>query len=500
MLSTAAANALLKTLEEPPSHVVFVLATTDPQKVPPTIRSRTQHLEFRLLGAETLHELVEAVNAEAGLELDEEALEAAVRRGRGSARDTLSALDQVVASGTADAARPELSAVLEALADGDAPAVLVAVSALLAGGWGPQQLATELVDDLRQVFLAVLAPELCASSGSALDRFRGLAEAIGLARVVRSMEILGRALVDMREAPDAQVVLEIAVVRAVRPDLDSDVEALSERVSVLERSFSGDAAFPRPGATGRASRPESVSEAPTAPDAPDPSRRPTIGALRRGQQATTASEPSVEPTPAPAPAPAPMTPTPTPEPASAAAPVPSSSGPVVDVAPTPPTQPGAGAGAPVDRDSLTEAWGDGILQSLPARAKARYASGRFVAVDEQGAHFALPNAAHRDQCVEHQGLVEAALAGHFGTQVRLVLGVDADAAPGRPTVREPAASGGGPASAAPLASPAHDDAEDLETLEEVDAAAFMDAAGPDQAAAAEARLLEVFPGASEVTG
>ncbi len=270
MLSTAAANALLKTLEEPPSHVVFVLATTDPQKVPPTIRSRTQHLEFRLLGAETLHELVEAVNAEAGLELDEEALEAAVRRGRGSARDTLSALDQVVASGTADAARPELSAVLEAVADGDAPAVLVAVSALLAGGWGPQQLATELVDDLRQVFLAVLAPELCASSGSALDRFRGLAEAIGLARVVRSMEILGRALVDMREAPDAQVVLEIAVVRAVRPDLDSDVEALSERVSVLERSFSGDAAFPRPGATGRASRPESVSEAPTAPDSAGP--------------------------------------------------------------------------------------------------------------------------------------------------------------------------------------------------------------------------------------
>ena len=83
MLSTAAANALLKTLEEPPSHVVFVLATTDPQKVPPTIRSRTQHLEFRLLGSETLHGLLESVNADAGLNLDEEALEAAVRRGTG---------------------------------------------------------------------------------------------------------------------------------------------------------------------------------------------------------------------------------------------------------------------------------------------------------------------------------------------------------------------------------------------------------------------------------
>ena len=248
MLSTAAANALLKTLEEPPSHVVFVLATTDPQKVPPTIRSRTQHLEFRLLGAQTLHDLLESVNAEAGLHLDEVALEAAVRRGRGSARDALSALDQVVASGSADAARPELVRVLDALADGDVSGVLVALSALLAGGWGPQQLATELIDDLRQVFLAPLAPELCAVSGSSLERFAGLAETMGLARVVRSMELLGNALVDMREAPDAQVVLEIAVVRAVRPDLDSGMEALSERVSVLERSLSGAAAFPRPDA------------------------------------------------------------------------------------------------------------------------------------------------------------------------------------------------------------------------------------------------------------
>ena len=96
-----------------------------------------------------------------------------MRRGRGSARDALSALDQVVASGSADAARPELAEVLDALADGDVGQVLVALSALLAGGWGPQQLATELIDDLRQVFLAALAPELCAVSGPSLERFRG---------------------------------------------------------------------------------------------------------------------------------------------------------------------------------------------------------------------------------------------------------------------------------------------------------------------------------------
>src|ERR1019366_2937999 len=102
MLSTPASNALLKTLEEPPAHVVFVLATTDPQKVLPTIRSRTQHFEFRLLGPETLGELLAQVRQDAHLDVPDEALDLAVRRGRGSARDALSVLDQVAASDAVD--------------------------------------------------------------------------------------------------------------------------------------------------------------------------------------------------------------------------------------------------------------------------------------------------------------------------------------------------------------------------------------------------------------
>ncbi len=503
MLSPAAANALLKTLEEPPGHVVFVLATTDPQKVPPTIRSRTQHLEFRLLGAETLHGLLESVNAEAGLHLDEEALEAAVRRGRGSARDALSALDQVVASGSADAARPELAQVLDALAEGDVSQVLVALSALLAGGWGPQQLATELIDDLRQVFLAALAPELCAVTGASLERFRTLAEAMGLARVVRSMEILGHALVDMREAPDAQVVLEIAAVQAVRPDLDSDVNALAERVSVLERSFSGAAAFPRPGAAPGASGsvpPPTASSgtAPSEPMPPDPAptesspsggtgpvaTKPSLGAIKRSKQA--AAEVA-----APDP----------PQPDAA-----DDAGPASDDTATPAP---SSRETIVDRDTLTEAWGDGILQSLPARAKARFASGRFVGVDEGGAHFALPNAAHRDQCAEQLPLVEEALAQHFGTAITLVLDIDESTAPpGRapqPVGATAAPSGrvgrrGGAVQAPPpTVAPAPDEPDDLDAVDraEFDAAAAGDS---DQASEAEARLLQAFPGASEVLG
>jgi len=499
MLSTAAANALLKTLEEPPSHVVFVLATTDPQKVPPTIRSRTQHLEFRLLGAETLHNLLESVNEEAGLHVDEEALEAAVRRGRGSARDALSALDQVVASGSADAARPELAAVLDALADGDVGQVLVALSTLLAGGWGPQQLATELIDDLRQVFLAALAPELCAVSGPSLERFRAVAEAMGLARVVRSMEILGHALVDMREAPDAQVVLEIGVVRAVRPDLDSGMEALSERVSVLERAQSGAPAFPRPDATPAPGAPAASDDGPPAA-APEPpatprlpaevARRPSLGAVRRSKEA---AAPAQAPPPAAAAAEAPVTLEPEPvatAPALSTAAAASTGSASTGSAPA--GSRSAGATKTLDRDDLTEAWGDGILQSLPARAKARYASGRFVAVDEQGAHFALPNAAHREQCVEQQADVEKALSDHFGTRVALVLLVDDSlappaAGPGPSPAVSPRSAGAAP----PPPPPPSDEADYVDPSE-------LEDASSDQASAAQARLLQAFPGASEV--
>jgi DNA polymerase-3 subunit gamma/tau len=392
MLSNAAANSLLKTLEEPPTHVVFVLATTEPQKVPDTIRSRTQHLEFRLLGADTLQTLLESVREQGGLEVDDSALQAAVRRGHGSARDALSALDQVVASGEAEAARPELASVVSAIAAGEAGDVLLNLGALLAGGWGPQQLATELVDDFRQAFLAALAPELCAVSGPERVSFTELAESMGLARVVRTMEILGTALIDMRDAPDAQVVLEIAVVRAARADLDQGVAALAERVSALEH---GAAVAPVPAPPIRSEAPEPK---PSTTPPPDVGRRPSVGAVQRGRAE-------------PAPEAVARTEVALPEPDEPLRPGPS---------PVPTARTGQG----VDRDSLTQAWGDGVLHSLSARAKALYSAGRFVAVDDAGAQFALPNAAHRDRCVELAPQVEAALAERFKTPIRLVLVVD----------------------------------------------------------------------------
>ncbi len=135
MLSTAASNALLKTLEEPPDHVVFVLATTDPQKVLPTIRSRTQHFEVHLLPAADLEGLVDFVVGDAGLEVSAEARDYVLRVGAGSARDTLSALDQVVAAGGVLEDTSVLDELVEALCDRDTGRALL----------GVQEFATPLV-------------------------------------------------------------------------------------------------------------------------------------------------------------------------------------------------------------------------------------------------------------------------------------------------------------------------------------------------------------------
>jgi DNA polymerase-3 subunit gamma/tau len=437
------------------------LATTEPQKVPATIRSRTQHLEFRLLTADTLQALLETVREQGALDVNDASLQAAVRKGHGSARDALSALDQVVASGPAETVRPEISSVVSAIAEGEASAVLVSLSALFADGWGPQQLATELVDDFRQAFLAALAPDLCAVSGSERAEFVAVAESLGLARVVRSMELLGHALVDMRDAPDAQVVLEIATVRASRPDLDEGTAALAERVSLLERSLSGNGQHPGQPVPTPASEPAipvSVDAEPAPARAADIARKPSVGAVLRGR---------AEPSPTAA------GPEPAPRPEQAAT--------------TDAREPAPSSNVAIDRDALTQAWGDGVLHGLSARAKALYSAGRFVSTDSGEAHFALPNAAHRDRCEQLSNEVQSALSTHFKAPVRLVLVVEGG--------REPSATNGtippDARAAPPGASDVGLDDEDPEVLE---------AAPPaeDHQASAVDRLLQAFPGTSEV--
>lgn len=234
-LSKAASAALLKTLEEPPSHVVFVLATTDPHKVLPTIRSRTQHLEFRLISAETLATLLHDVKVAAGLGADDATIEAAVRLGRGSARDALSALDQLLATGSISETQPQFDGLFHALVHDDAVEALRALAVLAREGWDPEQLAETFAGEVRQIFLLQVAPEVADAVDADRERLAAWGEELGLARSVRILETVGRAIREMKSAPEKIVLLEVAMVRLTKPELDSSYESLDERLTRVER-------------------------------------------------------------------------------------------------------------------------------------------------------------------------------------------------------------------------------------------------------------------------
>lgn len=281
-LSKSASAALLKTLEEPPSHVVFVLATTDPHKVLATIRSRTQHLEFRLIAGDTLSTLLHDVRGAAGLDVDEGTIEAAVRLGRGSARDALSALDQLIATGSLVDTQPGFDELLGALEAGDTASAIRSLALLLREGWDPEQLAERFVSDVRQIFLLQVAPDVADAVDVDRQRLIDWGARLGLARTVRILETVGRSMREMKSAPDKVVVLEVALVRLARPDLDHTIEALDERLTRLERGASRVATPPPPPAP---SLPPigAVAAAPKREPAetpPPPSFEPVVSEIR----------------------------------------------------------------------------------------------------------------------------------------------------------------------------------------------------------------------------
>ena len=461
MLSTAASNALLKTLEEPPAHVVFVLATTDPQKVLPTIRSRTQHFEFKLLSPELLGKLVQQINGDANLHVPSEALDLVVRRGRGSARDTLSVLDQVAAAGVVDDEQEVLDEIVEALCERDTGRALVALAEGINNGREPLRLAVDLLEYLRNGFLALMAKSLVPLADTARDHVEEQARRLGTPSLVRSMDAIGEALLQMRDAPETRVTLEVALVRLTRPELDTSPGAIVARLQALERGVPHQAtaaasqqaapatATRQAPTTAPVTRPQPASPTTTpkavSPDSERQGPRPALGGLRR---------------PA-APAPAPTSPESAPAPKQEAMP-----------APAPQASPPVGGTFPT-RDQLVQVWGDVILDQLPQRARSRFRSGRFVSADGGHVLFALPNAIHRDRCEELRNEVETVLRQHFGVRIQMQLVVEDDTQS--------------------AATPSQPEAEEIiihldETT--VDDSAVM---SPKE------RLLQAFPGAEEIS-
>jgi DNA polymerase-3 subunit gamma/tau len=464
-LTADASSALLKTLEEPPAHVVFILATTDPQKVLPTIRSRTLHFEFHLLSSDVLGELLRGVNEQAGLGVPPEAIDLVVRRGHGSARDALTVLDQVAASASdMEDEATVVADVVDGLADGDPGRVLLAVAEGMAAGRDARRLAADILDHLRNGFLATMARGLVMLPDDALARVEEQARRLGPAAVVRAMEVVGEALVDMRDSVDPRVTLEVALVRLARPDIDTSVGALVERVARLERTMAGGGpggvagaggvAADAPAAAGVPATAGLASVKPPEPREPPrpPEGKPALGAVRHAPRPGTSGAPPAAPSTS----------------GSAAA---GSAGGMAGPVP---------AGDLPSRDELTKAWGDRILRTLSGRAKAYLGSGRFVEVDGRAAVFAMPDRHLLSRAETAQPEAETALAAHFGRPVPLRLIVDTGARP----VERPESPPWPPEPTAEL--PEAFDVGDL-----ADASPSM--ASPEQ------RLLDAFPGAEEVS-
>ncbi|MEO7556796.1 MAG: DNA polymerase III subunit gamma/tau, partial [Acidimicrobiales bacterium] len=411
MLSAPAENAFLKTLEEPPPDVIFVLATTDPKKVKDTIRSRTQHYEFHLLPAAELADHVRWVVEDAGLEVDESGIEHALRVGGGSARDTLSALDQVVAGGGAVEREVGIDELVAALAARDPGQALAAVADAVRTGQDPRALGEALVGRLRDVFLAAMRAPLDHLPDADRNRVTALVAQFERPFITRSLEALGDALAKMPESTDRRILLETTLVRLADVASDTSVSALLERIERLERAAANSGAAPGPS--------PAAAEAPGVGTGPAAAAKAALAAARAGRDLVPASADSPRPNAAP-PAPA------APSPAKPAAPVAAARS--------------APSGAVPTRDELTLAWGDEILGQLPRVARARYAMGRFLSVEGAVASYGLPNEGHVAKCEELRPAVELALSERFGTPLGLRLVIDQTdrAAPPTPAARRAA--------------------------------------------------------------
>ena len=253
MLTPAAFNALLKTLEEPPEHVVFIMCTTDPQKILATILSRVQRFDFHSIGNDEMQAHLAYVCGEEGFTYDDAALELVVRHARGGMRDALTSLEQLSVFGngniSVEAAQDflgevsgsVLGGVVNALAKRDVPALFGEVEKLMSSGRDLLQFTKELAARMRDVYVVAAVPcatDVVSARGADFEALRSEAAAFGsVDRLSRILTVLGDASSEMRTATNQRLVLEIAFTRIARPEADLTLDALADRVAYLEHEL-----------------------------------------------------------------------------------------------------------------------------------------------------------------------------------------------------------------------------------------------------------------------
>jgi len=358
MVTAQAFNALLKVVEEPPPHVKFIFATTEPEKVLPTIKSRTFHYRFRLIPPAILREFLADLSAREGIKVDPLVLPLVVRAGAGSARDALSVLDQLAAGATDEGVTYEravgilgytgaalLDETVDAFAAADGAGVFRAVDRVIEAGLDPRRFAQDLLERFRDLVVLDAVSDagetgLIDLPADELERMRGQAARFGRPGLSRAADVMATALIDMRGTTSPRLVLELACARVLLPGAASDTSALLARLDRLEKR---------------------LSVAPGTASAAAPAAAPVAEASAAAETPAAATAVASEPAPAP--------------PSSAAAPL----------------APGA-----VDVTALRRLWDD-VLDAVKQRNRSAHAMlkeyAQVAAVDARSVTLAFNNAA-----------------------------------------------------------------------------------------------------------
>jgi DNA polymerase III subunit gamma/tau len=406
MISQAAFNALLKVVEEPPPHVKFIFATTEPDKVLSTIKSRTFHYRFRLIPPAVLREFLAGLAAREGIQIDPLVLPLVVRAGAGSARDALSVLDQLAAGATDEGVTYEralsilgytdaalLDEAVDAFTAGDGAAVFRSVDRIIEAGLDPRRFAQDLLERFRDLLVLDAVSDagetgLLDCPADELERMRGQAARLGRPALTRAADVMAQALVDMRGTTSPRLVLELACARVLLPAASSDSTALLARLDRLERRLSVSA----PADAKPASAPAPV---PTEPSAPAQTAAPATPTPASHSPATAEATPAPEPV--------------VPQPDGAPEPAP--------VAPGAAAVTAAGA---VDAAALRRLWDD-VLDAVKQRNRTAHARLNGYAqigdVDARAVTLLFKNATIGRQFAEHS-------ADYFREALREIAGID----------------------------------------------------------------------------
>ncbi|MFI7192785.1 DNA polymerase III subunit gamma and tau [Nocardia nova] len=302
MVTTAGFNALLKIVEEPPAHLIFIFATTEPDKVLPTIRSRTHHYPFRLLPPATMRGLLGKICEQEQVQVEESVYPLVIRAGGGSPRDSLSVLDQLLAgAGPEGVTYPRALALLgvtdialideavDALAADDGAALFATVDRVVEAGHDPRRFATDLLERIRDLILLRAVPDaaernLVTGPGDVIDRMADQADRIGPATLARYAELLHEGLGEMRGATAPRLLLEVVCARMLLPSVSEAESAALQRLERLERRMES-GGVP---AAGPAAAPQSSATSAAAPESSGGAGRPSGESRRRGAEALAA--------------------------------------------------------------------------------------------------------------------------------------------------------------------------------------------------------------------